>query len=104
MERFDNALLACPSEHKIQLYGKPVTPITISDTTIANEMKIYSIIMPIKAEHDNLEITGFLKVATSFTCKVGKELNENNGNELAATRKRKQEHCQRSADSLTQNT
>ncbi|KAM3182034.1 hypothetical protein ACTXT7_013213 [Hymenolepis weldensis] len=39
-------------------------------------------------------------VAISYLCKVRKELlNENNGDELATTRKRKQ-HCQRSADSL----
>ncbi|KAM3172372.1 hypothetical protein ACTXT7_014680 [Hymenolepis weldensis] len=46
-----------------------------------------------------------MAVATSFVCKVRKEqLNENNEGELTATRKRKQEHCQRSADPLTQNT
>ncbi|VDL57518.1 unnamed protein product [Hymenolepis diminuta] len=41
-----------------------------------------------------------LKVVTSFACKVGKELlNENNADELGATRKRK-ERRQRSAESL----
>ncbi|KAM3183934.1 hypothetical protein ACTXT7_009364 [Hymenolepis weldensis] len=41
-----------------------------------------------------------LAVATSFPCKVGKDLlNENNGGELVSTRKRK-EHCQPPVDSL----
>ncbi|VUZ43352.1 unnamed protein product [Hymenolepis diminuta] len=53
-------------------------------------------------EHRNLEIVRFLKVATSFVCKAReKSLNENNGDELTTTRKRKQEHCQSSADPLT---
>ncbi|KAM3186981.1 hypothetical protein ACTXT7_003216 [Hymenolepis weldensis] len=55
----------------------------------------------IKAKHRNLEIARFLKLATFFVCKVGKELTENDRGELAAMRKRKQEHCQSSADSLT---
>ncbi|KAM3186473.1 hypothetical protein ACTXT7_004268 [Hymenolepis weldensis] len=58
--------------------------------------------MAVKAKHDNLEIARFLKVTTSSVCKVRKELpNENNGVELTTTRERKQEHCQRSARSLT---
>ncbi|KAM3177469.1 hypothetical protein ACTXT7_004498 [Hymenolepis weldensis] len=48
--------------------------------------------MSIKAKNCNLE------VATSSVSKVRKEPSENNGDELAATRKRK-EHCQHSADS-----
>ncbi|VUZ42438.1 unnamed protein product, partial [Hymenolepis diminuta] len=55
----------------------------------------------VKTKHRNLEIIRFLKVATSFVCKVGKELNGNNGDELVAMRKRKQEHCRRSADLLS---
>ena len=69
----------------------------MADTTIANDKKRYAVIVSIKAKHSNLEIARFLKVARSFVCKVRKELNENNGDELA-TSKRKQ-HCQRS-DSL----
>ncbi|VUZ40962.1 unnamed protein product [Hymenolepis diminuta] len=57
-------------------------------------------IVSIKAEHRNFEIARSLKVVTPLVCKVRKGLlNENNGGELATTRKRK-EHCQRSADSL----
>ncbi|VUZ49818.1 unnamed protein product, partial [Hymenolepis diminuta] len=56
----------------------------------------------IKAKQTNLEIARFLKVPTSFVCKVRKELNENNADELATSKKRK-EHCQRSAQLLTQN-
>ena len=69
----------------------------MADTSINNEMKRHAVIVSIKAKHSNLEIARFLKVARSFVCKVRKELNENNGDELA-TSKRKQ-HCQRS-DSL----
>ncbi|KAM3188443.1 hypothetical protein ACTXT7_000269 [Hymenolepis weldensis] len=64
------------------------------DTTITNEMKNHSVIVSLKAKHKNLEIARFLKVARSSICKVRKELlNENNGNGLGATRKRR-EHCQ----------
>ncbi|VUZ55884.1 unnamed protein product, partial [Hymenolepis diminuta] len=56
-------------------------------------------IVPIKAKLGNLGTARFLKVARYFVSKVGKELvNEKNGDEWAATRKRKG-HCQRS-DSL----
>ncbi|VUZ43033.1 unnamed protein product [Hymenolepis diminuta] len=73
----------------------------MSDTTITNEMKGHALIVSKKAKHWNLEIAGPLKVTTSFDRKVRKELlNENKGDELTATRKRRQEHCQRSADSL----
>ncbi|KAM3185975.1 hypothetical protein ACTXT7_005275 [Hymenolepis weldensis] len=70
-------------------------------TTITNDMKKHAVtqIVSIKAKQSNLEIARFLKVATSFVCKVRKELNENNGDELATTSKRKP-HCQRSANSL----
>ncbi|VUZ51572.1 unnamed protein product [Hymenolepis diminuta] len=61
-------------------------------------MKRHAAMVSMKAKHRNLEIAGFLKVTTSFVCKVGKGLNEHNGDELA-TRKRKG-HCQRLADSL----
>ncbi|KAM3178648.1 hypothetical protein ACTXT7_002136 [Hymenolepis weldensis] len=71
------------------------------DTTITNEMKRHAVIVSMKAEHRNLEIARFPKVATSSPCKVRKEQpNDNNANELAITRMRKW-HCQLSADSLT---
>ncbi|VUZ44431.1 unnamed protein product [Hymenolepis diminuta] len=58
-------------------------------------MEKHDIIVLIKAKRGNLKIERFLNVA-----KVGKELlNEKNGDELATTRKGKQEPCQRSADS-----
>ncbi|VUZ50207.1 unnamed protein product [Hymenolepis diminuta] len=64
-------------------------------------MKRHVVIMSPKAKHNNLEITRFLIVAKFFVRKVRKELlSENSGVELASTRKRKQ-HGQRSADSLT---
>ncbi|KAM3179548.1 hypothetical protein ACTXT7_000437 [Hymenolepis weldensis] len=71
------------------------------DTNITNEMKRHAVIVSIRVKHRNIEIERFLKVATSFVCKVEKELlNINNGDELVATRKRKQHyHCP--ADSFT---
>ncbi|KAM3172750.1 hypothetical protein ACTXT7_013912 [Hymenolepis weldensis] len=80
---------------------KPPRP-TMQDSRcvrISHEMKIYAVMVSFKTKHGNLEITRFLKVATSFACKVRKALNNKNGDELASMRKRKQ-HCQRSADSL----
>ncbi|VUZ49918.1 unnamed protein product [Hymenolepis diminuta] len=65
-------------------------------------MKRHAVAGPTKTEHRNLGISRFLQNATSFPCRVRKELlNEKNGDELTTTRKRKQRHCQRSADSLT---
>ncbi|VUZ54708.1 unnamed protein product [Hymenolepis diminuta] len=61
-------------------------------------MKKHALILSIKANQRNLDIARFLKVVRSFVCKVRKELpNENSGDGLAVTSKRKQ-HCQRSAD------
>ncbi|KAM3186802.1 hypothetical protein ACTXT7_003612 [Hymenolepis weldensis] len=73
--------------------------------TITNEMKGHAVdAVSIKAKQSNSEIAGFLKVARSSVCKVGKELlHESIGGVLASTSKRRQEDCQRS-DSLTQNT
>ncbi|VUZ50773.1 unnamed protein product [Hymenolepis diminuta] len=69
--------------------------------TITNEVKRHALIESIKAEPRNFEIAKFVQVAASFVCKVRRELpNENNRDELAATRRRK-EYCQCSADSLT---
>ncbi|KAM3185067.1 hypothetical protein ACTXT7_007104 [Hymenolepis weldensis] len=67
-------------------------------------MQRHAVIVSIKAKHRNLEIEieKFQRVAISFVCKVRKELlNEKNGDELALMRKRKQEHCQRPALSLS---
>ncbi|KAM3178317.1 hypothetical protein ACTXT7_002816 [Hymenolepis weldensis] len=59
------------------------------DTKIINEMKRHAVAVSIKAKHSNSEIARFLKVATSFVRKVRRELlNENSGEELAATNKR----------------
>ncbi|VDL59278.1 unnamed protein product [Hymenolepis diminuta] len=71
----------------------------MTDTT-TNEMKRHALLVSAKAKHNNLGIARLLIVARCFVYKVRKQLNENNEDELATTRKRKQ-HCQRSADSLT---
>ncbi|KAM3179801.1 hypothetical protein ACTXT7_017569, partial [Hymenolepis weldensis] len=61
----------------------------VADTTITDEMKRHTLLVSVKAKHRNFEIARFLKVATSFVCKVRKGLlNENNGDE-PTTRKRK---------------
>ena len=60
-------------------------------------MNRHTVKVSIKAEDNDLKIGRFLKVTRSFVCKGRKELKENNGDELA-TSKRKQ-HCQHS-DSL----
>ncbi|VUZ41783.1 unnamed protein product [Hymenolepis diminuta] len=73
------------------------------DTTITDEMKIYDVLVSIGAKHSNLEIARCPQVARSSLDKVIRELNENNGDEWA-TSKRKQAHCQRFADSLIKNT
>ncbi|VUZ39049.1 unnamed protein product [Hymenolepis diminuta] len=67
-------------------------------------MKRHAIVVSLKAKHSNQEIARFLQGAISFVCKVRRgQLNQNNGDKLATTWKRK-EHCQRSAGSLIQNT
>ncbi|KAM3180634.1 hypothetical protein ACTXT7_015909 [Hymenolepis weldensis] len=74
------------------------------DTSITNEMRRHAVIVSIKAKYRNLEIARFLLIATAFVCEVRKALlNDKNRDELASTGKRK-EHCQRSANPLTQNT
>ncbi|VUZ49860.1 unnamed protein product, partial [Hymenolepis diminuta] len=56
----------------------------------------HAAILSVKAKHNDLDIGRFPQVATSFPCKVRKELlNKNNGDGSVATRKRKH-HCQRS--------
>ncbi|VUZ49491.1 unnamed protein product [Hymenolepis diminuta] len=58
------------------------------------------VILSTKAKHNSLEIARFPKVATSYLCKIREALlNENNEDELAAMRKRKQ-HCQHSDDAF----
>ncbi|VDL16390.1 unnamed protein product [Hymenolepis diminuta] len=53
-------------------------------------MKRHAVVAPIKSKHSDLDIGRFLKVPTSFFGKVRKELlNENTGDELASTSKRK---------------
>lgn len=54
--------------------------------TITNEMKRLAVIVSIKAKLSYSEIARFLKVARSFVCKVRKELNKNNGDELATSK------------------
>ncbi|KAM3186741.1 hypothetical protein ACTXT7_003711 [Hymenolepis weldensis] len=73
----------------------------MADTTVNNGMKRHAVMVSKKAKRSHFETARFLKVGTSFVCKVRKELvNEKNGDELATTRKRKQGHCLLSTDSL----
>ncbi|VUZ39689.1 unnamed protein product, partial [Hymenolepis diminuta] len=68
------------------------------DTATNNEAGKSALITSIKAKHWNLVIARCPKDARSFVCRIRK-VNENNGDELAASGKRK-EHCQRFADTL----
>ncbi|VUZ54830.1 unnamed protein product [Hymenolepis diminuta] len=71
------------------------------DITIPNKTKRRAVILSIEPKHGNLKIAKSLQVVRSFVCIIGKELlNENDGNELAVTRKRK-EHFQLPTHSLT---
>ncbi|VUZ39754.1 unnamed protein product [Hymenolepis diminuta] len=70
------------------------------NTTITNEMIRHTVMAPMKAKDSDLEMARFLKVTRFSVCKVRKELpNENSGDELATTQKRKQ-HYQLSDHSL----
>ncbi|VUZ47975.1 unnamed protein product [Hymenolepis diminuta] len=72
----------------------------MADAIITNEIDRHAVTVSIKAKHRNLEIARFLQVVRSVVWKVRKELlNENNGDAMVTTRKRK-EHCERSADSF----
>ena len=52
----------------------------MADTQLTQEMKRHAVIVALKAEHSDLEISRFLKVARSFVYKVRKELEAKNGN------------------------
>ncbi|KAM3178891.1 hypothetical protein ACTXT7_001638 [Hymenolepis weldensis] len=74
MANLDICFLLLSHERRTQTEG------LIADLTKTNEMRRHAVIVSRKAKHSNLAITRFLKVATSFVCKVKKELlNENNG-------------------------
>ncbi|KAM3185069.1 hypothetical protein ACTXT7_007106 [Hymenolepis weldensis] len=88
-----NALLCCIYLDGIQITGSGSEDL-MTDTSIINEMKRHTV--SIKAKHNN--VTRFVKVARSFVYKDRKELDDKNGDELTASRKKKQEHCQRSTD------
>ncbi|KAM3178912.1 hypothetical protein ACTXT7_001659 [Hymenolepis weldensis] len=58
----------------------------MADNTMTNEIKRHAVIVSTKVKHWNSEIARVLKVTTSFLPKVRLELlNENNGDDLAAT-------------------
>ena len=59
----------------------------MTDYNLIQEMKMHSVIVSIAAQHSDLEISLFLKVARSFVHKVRKELEEEN--DVATTSKRK---------------
>ncbi|VUZ46854.1 unnamed protein product, partial [Hymenolepis diminuta] len=61
----------------------------MTDFTLTYEMTRHAVIASTKVRQRSSKIATFLKVATSFVWKVGREvLNENNEGELIATRKR----------------
>ena len=66
----------------------------MADINITQEMKRHAVIVAIMAEHSDLQIAQFLKVARSFVFKVLKELKDKNG-QISPVAKRKK-HQQRS--------
>ncbi|KAM3185890.1 hypothetical protein ACTXT7_005467 [Hymenolepis weldensis] len=96
---------AAYSSNKMETFSSPGQSVLkdlrdlMADNNITTEKKKHAVIVSIKAKHSNLEIASFLRVTTSLVCKIRKEVNENNADELAATSKRRQD-CQRSTDSL----
>ncbi|KAM3182411.1 hypothetical protein ACTXT7_012437 [Hymenolepis weldensis] len=98
LESEKDAALKKANELSDELEKEVYLPHLMPDTNITNEMKRHTVIVSIEAKHSSLRIARFLKVARSFVCNVRKELlDENNGDELAATRKRKV-HYECSAD------
>ncbi|KPU74657.1 uncharacterized protein Dana_GF26712 [Drosophila ananassae] len=66
----------------------------MEDNILTQEMKRHAVIVALHAEHSDLEISTFLKVARSFVYKVRQELQSSGGN-VKSTGKRKK-HEQRS--------
>lgn len=61
---------------------------------LTQEMKRHAVIVAIHAEHSDVEIARFLKVARSFVNKVRKELEASGGDVLSVAKRKK--HSQRS--------
>ena len=51
----------------------------MADNKLTQEMKRHAVIVALQAEHSNLQIAQFLKVAQSFVFKICKELEDNDG-------------------------
>ena len=62
---------------------------------LTNEMKRHAVIVALKADHGDLEIEHFLRVARSFVHKICKELEKENDNGMSIS-KHKKKHFTRS--------
>ena len=61
----------------------------MTDLMLTNEMKRYSEIVALKADHGDLEIAHFLKVARSFVRRIREELEKENDNLMSVSKRKK---------------
>ena len=61
----------------------------MKDSTLTNEIKRHSVIVALKADHGDLEITRFLRVARLFVHKLRKELKKKENDNLMSVSKHK---------------
>ena len=61
----------------------------MAETLLTNEMKRHVVIMALKADHGDLEIARFLRVARSFVHKLRKELEKENDNVMSVSKRKK---------------
>ena len=60
--------------------------------TLTNEIKRHAVIVALKANHGDLEIAHFLRVARSFVHKIHKELEKENNNVMSVSKHKKTFH------------
>ena len=61
----------------------------ITDPMLTNEMKRHSVIVALKPDHGDLEITHFLRDARLFVHKIRKELEKENDNVRSVSKHKK---------------
>ena len=61
----------------------------MTDPMLINEMKRHVVIVALKADHGDLEIACFLRVARSFVHKIHKELGKENENVMSVSKHKK---------------
>ena len=56
---------------------------------LTNEMKMHALIVALKADHGDLEVVCFLRVARSFVHKIREELEKENDNVMSVSKRKK---------------